>query len=116
MDIVNFDAYAYFDKFILYADQVKDFLEAGRIIAWGIVPTLNPADLERENPDSLFDRWRTQAAQIEKLGIPHDTLVRQSLITPSCGAGALSPEQAKKVLRLVQEVSGKIRNFAQRHK
>ena len=112
VDIVNFDAYAYFDKFILYAERIKAFLEAGRIIAWGIVPTLNPADLERESPDSLFDKWHDQAAQVEKLGIPHDVLIRQSLITPSCGAGALSPELAKKVLRLVQEVSRKIRNFA----
>jgi methionine synthase II (cobalamin-independent) len=112
VDIVNFDAYSYFDKFILYAEKIKSFLDAGRIIAWGIVPTLNPEDLEHESVASLFDKWRLQAAEIEKLGIPYDALVRQSLITPSCGAGALSPELAIKALQLVKEVSRKIRTFA----
>ena len=112
VDIVNFDAYSYFDKFILYAEKINAFLQSGRIIAWGIVPTLNPDDLQRETATSLFDKWRLQVEQIEALGIPRDTLIRQSLVTPSCGAGALSPELAKKALLLVQELSHKIRNFA----
>ena len=36
-DLVNFDAYAYFDRFILYGPQIRDFLAAGRLLAWGIV-------------------------------------------------------------------------------
>ncbi len=112
VDIVNFDAYAYFDKFMLYAERIKAFLQSGRIIAWGIVPTLNPEDLEHESAQSLFDKWRRQAAAIEKLGISPEVLIRQSLVTPSCGAGALSPELAVKALGLVQELSRKIRNLA----
>jgi hypothetical protein len=41
-DIVNFDAYAYFDRFILYGDPIREFLAAGGMLAWGIVPTLEP--------------------------------------------------------------------------
>jgi len=38
-DIVSFDAYAFFDKFILYPEAIVNFIGKGGIIAWGIVPT-----------------------------------------------------------------------------
>jgi methionine synthase II (cobalamin-independent) len=108
-DIVSFDAYAYFDRFILYADQIKAFLDAGKLIAWGMVPTLNPDELEKATTPSLVQQWQQKAAQVEKLGIDLDQLIAQSLITPSCGAGSLSVEQAVKVLKLTREVSEQIR-------
>ena len=108
-DIVSFDAYAYFDRFILYADQIKAFLDAGKMIAWGMVPTLNPDELEQATTASLVHQWKQKAAQIQKLGIDSDQLIAQSLITPSCGAGSLSVEQAVKVLKLTREVSEQIR-------
>lgn len=111
-DIVSFDAYAYFDRFILYADQIKAFLNAGKMIAWGMVPTLKPDELEKATPASLVAQWQQKAAQIEQLGIDSDQLIAQSLITPSCGAGSLSVEQAVKVLKLTREVSEQIRQIA----
>ena len=108
-DIVSFDAYAYFDRFILYADQIKAFLEAGKMIAWGMVPTLNPDELEKATTASLVDQWQQKAAQIQNLGIDSDQLIAQSLITPSCGAGSLSVEQAIKVLKLTRDISEQIR-------
>ena len=108
-DIVSFDAYSYFDRFILYADKIKKFLDAGKIIAWGIVPTLKADELEKETAESLVGQWKDQAAQVEKLGFTPDQVISQSLITPSCGAGSLSTELAIKVLKLTQEVSTQIR-------
>ncbi len=108
-DIVNFDAYAYFDAFILYAKQIKAFLESGRIIAWGIVPTLEPADIEKETTDSLVAQWEAKARQIEEMGINRSVLLAQSFITPSCGTGSLSLDHATKVLRLTKEVSERVR-------
>ena len=35
MDIVNFDAYAYFDRFVLYPNEIRAFIAAGGILAWG---------------------------------------------------------------------------------
>ena len=109
-DIVSFDAYSYFDRFILYADRIKAFLDAGKIIAWGMVPTLRADELEQANVQSLVDQWEQEAAQVEKLGIDSEKLLSQSLITPSCGAGSLSIDLALKVLRLTREVSEHIRN------
>ena len=108
-DIVSFDAYGYFDRFILYPEQIKMFLDAGKILAWGIVPTLDPEQLERETAASLLARWDEKVGQLESLGIDQQKLKAQSLITPSCGAGSLSVDQAKKVLDLTREISQEIR-------
>jgi len=107
-DIINFDAYSYFDKFYLYPDQIKNFMGAGRILAWGIVPTLRGEDIEKETVASLEASWIDKALQIEKLGIPMKILKSQSLITPSCGTGSLSLEHAKKVLILTNELSQRL--------
>jgi len=109
VDIVNFDTYSYFDRFILYPDQIKKFILSGRILAWGIVPTSLPDDIERETTDSLVKKWKIQMKAIEALGIKKATIVTQSLITPSCGTGSLSPEHALKVLQLTQSVSRTLR-------
>jgi methionine synthase II (cobalamin-independent) len=110
VDIVSFDAYAYFDRFILYPDQIKKFLEAGKMLAWGIVPTLNVEQLERETTPSLLKQLDEQFRQIESLGIDINKLIGQSLITPSCGTGSLSIDLAQKVLILTREISRVIRS------
>ncbi len=110
VDIVDFDAYLYFDRFILYPDPIKTFIEAGGILGWGIVPTGDPAHIDLETPDTLANRWRNQAQQIINLGIDMDTLRAQSLITPSCGTGSMSIDHAEKVLKLTQRLSERLRS------
>ncbi len=112
VDLVNFDAYAYFDRFILYGDQIRDFLNAGRLLAWGIVPTLNPEKIQRESVDSLHVALLERFHQIESLGIDPAHLRSQSFITPSCGVGSLSLELAERVLALTRDLSAKIRRKA----
>lgn len=109
VDIINFDAYAYFDRFVLYAQQIRRFIKSGRILAWGIVPTLNKEDIEKETVDSLMKAWQEKTEQIESLGIDRKTILAQSVITPSCGAGSLSLASARKVLSLTKELSDRIR-------
>ena len=108
-DIISFDAYSFFDKLILYPDHIKRFVESGGVLAWGIVPTLNAGDIEKENPSSLTAMWENQALAVEGLGIDKTTILSQSLITPSCGTGSLSLDLAAKVLMLTQKVSDIIR-------
>lgn len=108
-DIVSFDAYGYFDRFILYADQIKAFLGAGKFLAWGVVPTLNADDLEKETTASLVRQFEDKIRQIEALGIVSQRLINQSLITPACGTGTLSIDLAKKVLKITREISEEIR-------
>lgn len=115
-DIVSFDAYSFFDRFILYPEQIKRFMDSGRILAWGIVPTSNTEDIDRETADSLISKWEDKAAQIELLGIDRSQILAQSLITPSCGTGSLNIEHAIKVLDLTKEVSKQLRNKKIRRK
>jgi hypothetical protein len=113
-DIVNFDAYAYFDRFILYRTQIKDYLSTGRFLAWGIVPTLNAEEIERETVESLYDRWHACLTQVEALGITPEMIYKQSFITPSCGVGSLTPVLAERVLSLTRDLSAKIRADSRR--
>ncbi len=109
LDVVNFDAYGYADRFLLYAEQVSAFLARGGLIAWGIIPT-GPADvIEKESLESLVARWQELIAAAERAGLDAEILRRQSLITPSCGTGSLSVPHARKVLELTREVSRVVR-------
>jgi len=108
-DIVNFDAYAYFDRFVLYGSQICAFLEAGGYLAWGIVPTLKPEEIERETVESLYAAIMQRFRQIESLGIAPAALLAQSFITPSCGVGSLTFELANRVLALTRDLSSTIR-------
>jgi hypothetical protein len=85
-------------------------MESGGILAWGIVPTSNPDDIEKENVDSLAAAWQDQVRAVAALGIEPSKILAQSLITPSCGAGSLSFDLAAKVLMLTKKVSENIRN------
>lgn len=109
-DILSFDAYAYFDRLLLYRDALKAFLDRGGILAWGIVPTLNAEDLEKETAASLIEAWWEKVDKLTSAGIDRQKIIDQALITPACGTGSLTLEQATRVLRLTAEVSREIRN------
>jgi hypothetical protein len=78
VDIVNFDAYAYFDRFMLYPDAIVRFLNSGNILAWGIVPTLQPEEIEAASTESLLKRFRENVLQLEKLGCARKAVYTQS--------------------------------------
>jgi methionine synthase II (cobalamin-independent) len=110
-DILSFDAYAYFDRLILYAEKLRNFFKQGRILAWGIVPTLKEEDIEKETAESLVERWQRQADELAALGINRDDILSQSLITPSCGTGSMSLDHALKVLKLNLAVSNALQRL-----
>lgn len=105
VDVVNFDAFAYFDRFVLYPDQIRAFFEEGRILAWGIVPTLSPEDIATATVPALTRMWEGHAAELERLGVPRARIRDQGLITPACGAGARTPAEARRILELTAGVS-----------
>ena len=109
-DILNFDAYGFFDRLITCRDELLAFLERGSILAWGIVPTSEAEQIKKESPESLAALWEDQAKQLagDKFDLP--ALLKQSLITPSCGTGALEPEMARRVLELTRDVSRILRD------
>lgn len=110
-DIVSFDAYSFFDKFILYPKEIKAFLDAGKIIAWGIAPTGDIERIEKETPESLVALWESEVARMAGLGFDRSSILSQSLITPSCGVGALPLSAAERAIWLTREVSDRIRKM-----
>lgn len=106
IDILSFDAFGFFDRMLLFKDQVAEFVGRGGVIAWGLVPTLNQEDLIQANVGSLFAQWQSC---VTALGLNMDTAVRQSLVTPSCGTGCLPLELAIKAMDLTRELSLVIR-------
>ena len=108
-DIVSFDAYSYFDKFLLYPDQIRAFIDRGGMVAWGIIPTLRGEDIDRETTGSLVSKWIAQFETLADLGIDKTKLFSQTFITPSCGTGSLGMAHAKRVLELTRDVSKEIR-------
>jgi methionine synthase II (cobalamin-independent) len=109
IDIISFDAYSFFDKFITCKELIHAYLGRGALIAWGIIPTSEPEYIQQETCNSLVTRWKEQAALLSGNGWDTESLLRQTIITPSCGTGSLSPELAKKVLQLTKEVSAALR-------
>ena len=110
-DVISFDAYGYFDRFILYPAQIRKFLESGKILAWGIVPTLSAQQIEQETSDSLAQQFYAKSKQLEALGTNMQQLISQSLITPSCGIGSLDLAAAEKVINLTSSLSRQIRRL-----
>ncbi|MFH1075862.1 MAG: hypothetical protein V1753_03330, partial [Pseudomonadota bacterium] len=85
-------------------------LEKEKILSWGIVPTLKEEYIDGETVERLVDRWKQQVLEIERLGVDRQRVFAQSLITPSCGTGALDLKHAMKVLELTRGVSDMIRS------
>lgn len=109
VDIINFDAFAYSEHFSLYSDIIEKFLLNGGKIAWGLVPTLDSAALEKITIDDLVKNFENSVKYLTKRGIDEKLITDNSLITSSCGAGSLSVELSEKAMDLVFELSNELR-------
>ncbi len=109
VDIINFDAHGYFDRFILYSDQLLRFMQSGRFLAWGLVPTLQADQIEAATLETLWKDWTVKCGRLIDLGLSGEVVRAQSFITPACGTGSLTPDLSQKVLMLTQELSGRVR-------
>lgn len=89
IDIINFDAYNFTKEFLLYGPEIKEFFLRNGAVAWGVVPTSEA--IEKETPDGLSRRLSAATGP--------------ALITPSCGAGTLSENLARKVFERTRQVS-----------
>jgi hypothetical protein len=107
-DIISFDAYAYFKNVTLYAESLVKFIAKGGILAWGIVPTLDPDAVDAESTDSLFKKWKEQLVALKVMGISEEILLNQTLVASACGTGGLTLDQARKVLSMTRGVAERI--------
>jgi len=107
IDIINFDAFDFQDKFTLYADNLKDFLKRGGVICWGIVPTQGYSG--EETAQLLAAKVKEGIKKLAQKGVDVALLSENLLISPACGLGTLEAVKAGQILRLLSETSALLR-------
>ena len=102
--VIHFDAYRYFSNMLAYASELKGFLINGGLLGWGIVPS-EEEPLEQETALGLFGSLEEKIKLLVKEGIPEEIIIKNSLISQSCGLASVSEDLAEKALRLTRELS-----------
>lgn len=110
LDILSFDSYGYFDHLLLYQKPLAAFLERDGCLAWGVIPTA-AEDLAKETLDSLWQRFTSQVERLGKMGPGVKGVLRQSILTPACGLGYLTPEAAIRAMTLLAQVGERARDW-----
>jgi hypothetical protein len=103
VDIVNFDAFGFGETVAMYPAEMRAHLERGGALAWGIVPT--SAEIRTQTPEQLAARLDALIDHLASRGIDRHRIVEQSIITPSCGTGSMSQEDAEAVFAMTQALS-----------
>lgn len=106
VDIISFDAFSFLDKLILYTDNLRDFLQRGGSLCWGIVPTQEFSG--KETPEELAGKIRAGWEILARKGIDEGLLASNLMLSPACGLGSLDVGRADKILRLLSQLPGKL--------
>jgi len=109
-DIVNFDAFEYMDFFLLYPDHISSFLQGGGIIAWGVVPT--SAYTGNESVEDILLKLEQGLNRAYELGLDKEQVIRNSILTPSCGMGSMDETSTLRVLDLLSALSKKCEDLS----
>jgi len=107
VDVLNFDAYSTNCALSLYPQALRRFIDRGGALAWGIVPTTY--EIDGATLDDVVSRLRREFRKLEAKGFTKDELMRSCVLTPSCGAGALSVPQCRKVFDLLTKLQAAFR-------
>jgi hypothetical protein len=112
--LINYDAYGYGPSLLLYQNEIRRFLTQGGILAFGIVPTSEKID--QETPASLERKFFALIDDLAAMGVDRELLLRQAMLTPSCGMGSLPLAAAEKIVvtlsTLARSVQAKVRKTA----
>ena len=73
-----------------------------------MIPTLDKTALEGVTLEILMKKFDKAVACLQYKGINPNLVYKQSIITPSCGAGGLSKELARKAMFLTNALAEKI--------
>ncbi len=103
IDIINFDAFNFQERFVLYAGNLGRFLKKGGIICWGVVPT-QEFNL-KQTPLELAQKISSGLDALAKKGIDRQLLLERLFISPACGLGTLEAQKAEGILSLLNQTS-----------
>ena len=101
--VIHFDAYRFFPNMLAYASELKKFLIRGGILGWGIVPS-EEEYLKNETASKLIAGLEEKIGLLVKEGIPEEVILKNSLLSQSCGLASVPEDLAEKALRLTSEL------------
>lgn len=105
VNIINLDAFSFAQNLSLFKNDIETFLKRKGKIAWGIVPTLDKDALVQSDLNTLTLKFKEAVSYLTKKGIDEKLIIENSIVSPSCGAGALSEELAEKAMSLTKNLS-----------
>ncbi len=91
------------------AGYIQQFLSRGGVVAWGAVRTDGPIATTAERPwRQLCELW----SQLTDRGCDSRLLRQNSVITPECGLGMLTPTLGEHVHHMVTDISRRVHDQA----
>ncbi|MCQ2559758.1 MAG: hypothetical protein MJ157_03510 [Clostridia bacterium] len=106
IEVLNLDAYRFGLTLFPCLEKLKQFLERGGWVAWGIIPTSEEA--WAETADSLWYKLNILWDELAEKGLDKNWLRERSFITPACGVGLLKPELAEHIYQVAGQIAQKL--------
>ena len=106
-DIVNFDAFEYGETIAMYPESVKNHLERGGMLAWGIIPT--SVAIREQTVETLETKFEGVMDNLASKGIDKQLIMEQAIITPSCGTGSMDTHDADKVFQMTEALTKRMK-------
>src|SRR3990172_8281795 len=107
VDILNLDAYDFIENLALYPVELREFLDRGGAVCWGLIP--NNEHIFNETPHTLAKTLRDgislicQKATNRGVRMRSDEFASRSLLAPACGLGPASVEIAERAFDVLAE-------------
>jgi methionine synthase II (cobalamin-independent) len=108
VDVVSFDAYSYSERFMLYTKELEEFIASDKTIAFGIVPSVED-DFKLEDLNSLAGKFDAIVKRFVRKDISEKEVLKNALITSSCGLTSIGIDNIEKNIRLTRELSELLR-------
>jgi hypothetical protein len=110
IDILSLDIYTNSEVLVCYAASIRDFLERGGTLVWGIAPT-NAEAFEKDNIDLLQKRLKETWRTLEESGIDFELLLSRSMLSPAtcCLVNPDGDKTVEKAFETVQNLSSILR-------
>lgn len=106
IDMISFDAFAFLDRLVLYADDLKTFFKRKGKLCWGIIPTQEFSG--QETAELLIGKIKQGIDALAAKGADRDSLRHNLILSPACGLGTLDPAKSEKIFSLLSEVKNKL--------